>query len=466
MRSLARNLLMLGALTVLVVPCATAALPKRPSAAWLHGAESYTNAQRRPVDIRLIVVHVTEGPFWGSISWLKNQRAHASAHYVVARNGRIVQIVRQADVAWHAGNWKVNTQSVGIEHAGVTNSPEGFTRAQYRASARLVAWIARASGIPIDRRHIIGHDEVPDPDDPLATGGADHHQDPGPYWNWALYMKLVHRFANPAAPIHVSSTLRDGRSLAGVAPWGARVRGRGVGRVDFLVDGRLVHRDRRPPFVLRSWNTTHITNGRHLLELRAYADGTRDVWRGAIVIHNRPLALKVSGVDHGGSVAGIVRLQAFVQGAYGRSVSLLVDRRVAARRTRAPYVFAWDSRRVKNGFHTLELVARARDGRVTSREVDVLVGNGEPAQAQIVAQSLGDGQTVTGTVPWQVTIRGPVWRVQFFVDGELRSTRTYLPFRYDWDTTRETPGTHALTVRALRPDGSTAESRLTVVVSR
>ena len=466
MRPIVRNFLVLSALAALVVPAARAALPRRPATAWLHGAESYTNAQRRPVDIRLIVVHVTEGAFWGSISWLQNEHAHASAHYIVGRNGRIVQIVRQADIAWHAGNWSVNTQSIGIEHAGVTNSPAGFTLAQYRASARLVAWIARSSGIPIDRRHIIGHDEVPDPNDPLAVGGAGHHHDPGPYWNWTLYMKLIRRAANPVRPIHVLSTLRDGRGLAGVAPWGARVRGRGVSRVDFVVDGRLVHSDRTPPFLLARWNTTHVTNGRHLLELRAFGGGARDVWRGAVVVHNRPLALKVAGVDHGGSVTGVVRLRALVQGAYGRSVSLVVDGRTVLRRTRRPYAFTWDSRRVANGFHSLELVARARDGRVTSRRISVLVGNGTPAQAQIVTQSLGDGQTVAGTVPWQVTIRGPVWRVQFFVDEQLRSTRTYLPFRYDWDTTREAPGTHALTVRALRPDGSIAQSTLSVVVSR
>lgn len=466
MRSTLRKLLLLGVVTALAVPCADAALPKRPESSWLHGTESYTPAQRKPVDIRTIVIHVTEGPFWGSVSWLQNEHAHASAHYVVSRGGKIVQLVRQSDIAWHAGNWAVNTQSIGIEHEGVTDDPAGFTLPEYRASARLVAWIARAAGIPIDRQHIIGHNEVPDPNDPLLMGGADHHTDPGSTWNWQLYMKLVRHFANPVAAIHVFSTLKDGRSLSGVAPWLAKTRGAAVHRVDFLVDGRVVFRDRRPPFVFPRWNTTHVPNGRHLLELRAFGSATKDVWRGAILIRNRPLALEVSGINQDGNVAGVLRLRALVQGAYGRAVSLLVDGRVAARRTQRPYVFTWDSRRVRNGFHTLELVARARDGRVASRQIGVLVGNGEPAQAQIVSQSLGDGQTVTGIVPWQVTIQGPVRRVQYYVDGQLRLTRTYLPFVYQWDTTKETTGAHALTVRALRADGSTADAALTIVVAR
>jgi hypothetical protein len=330
-----------------------------------------------------------------------------------------------------------------------------------------VAWIARADGIPIDRQHIIGHSEVPDPNDPTQFGGAEHHTDPGRYWNWQLYMKLVRHFANPVNPIHVFSTLRDGRSLAGVAPWRATVRGGKVRRVDFLVDGKVVLRDTRAPFTLSRWNTTHVTNGRHLLELRAFGEGTKDVWRGAIVIHNRPLGLQVTGVNGGGIISGVLRVRAFVHGAYGRSVSLLVDGKLAARRTQSPYSFAWDSRRVPDGFHTLQLVARARDGRVTSRQVNVMVGNttgGKPAQ--IVSQTLAEGQTVSGVVPWQVAVRGPAYGVQFFVDGELRTTRTYLPFRYDWDTSKETAGPHRLMIRLLRQDGTTAEVSLAVVVAR
>ena len=115
--------------------------------------------------------------------WLQNPRAHASSHYVVARSGRIIQLVHLSDIAWHAGNWRTNEQSVGIEHEGFTYGPRGFTDAQYRASARLAAWIARRSLMPIDRKHLIGHAEVPDGRG--GRGGSSHHTDPGPHWNWA-----------------------------------------------------------------------------------------------------------------------------------------------------------------------------------------------------------------------------------------------------------------------------------------
>ena len=63
--------------------------------------------------------------------------------------------------------------------------------AEYRATARIAAVIARRSLIPIDRRHIIGHYQVPDPNDPLQGGGIDNHTDPGTYWRWNLFMRLV-----------------------------------------------------------------------------------------------------------------------------------------------------------------------------------------------------------------------------------------------------------------------------------
>ena len=53
----------------------------------------------------------------------------------------------------------------------------------------------RRYDIPIDRQHIIGHADVPDPSHPGELGGSDHHTDPGPYWKWGYYLRLVRRYA-------------------------------------------------------------------------------------------------------------------------------------------------------------------------------------------------------------------------------------------------------------------------------
>lgn len=65
----------------------------------------------------------------------------------------------------------------------------------YRSSARLVAFLCHKYKIPADRQHIIGHNEIPDPNNSGQYGGTGHHQDPGPYWNWIKYMSYVRGYS-------------------------------------------------------------------------------------------------------------------------------------------------------------------------------------------------------------------------------------------------------------------------------
>ena len=71
-----------------------------------------------------LVIHYTAGSSAeGAVSWLKNERSRASAHLVIARDGRITQLVPFDRVAWHAGmsSWEgrssLNPYSLGIELA-------------------------------------------------------------------------------------------------------------------------------------------------------------------------------------------------------------------------------------------------------------------------------------------------------------------------------------------------------------
>ena len=144
-------------------------------------------------NITYIVLHVGEGPY-DAIKWtFKDPNAYASAHYVISKEGEITQMVRDKDIAFHAGNWEYNKHSIGIEHEGFSDDPDSFTEAMYRASVTLVRELAKKyniqlrhpSGVaPVDAETssgIIGHDQVPDPDDPSKGGGSDWHYDPGQY---------------------------------------------------------------------------------------------------------------------------------------------------------------------------------------------------------------------------------------------------------------------------------------------
>ena len=55
-------------------------------------------------------------------------------------------------------------------------------------------------------------------------------------------------------------------------------------------------------------------------------------------------------------------------------------------------------------------------------------------------------------------------RVEFLVDDVVRGASTQRPYAFDWDTTVETNGLHALVVRALRSDGKVLASRTVLAI--
>ena len=151
------------------------------------------NFDERPSqEISLIVVHnisLPPGEYGSSgiIELFTNQldpQAHpyyagihqhkVSAHFLIRRDGQLVQFVSCLKRAWHAGvsQWqqreRCNDFSVGIELEG--SDFEEFTEAQYASLQILLA--ALQLSYPIQA--IVGHSEI-------APG---RKTDPGPFFDW------------------------------------------------------------------------------------------------------------------------------------------------------------------------------------------------------------------------------------------------------------------------------------------
>lgn len=73
-------------------------------------------------------------------TWLTRE---ASAHFQVETNGRVGQLVKLSDTAWHAGDWNINTRSIGIEVANCGGAAEGWPVSETAVvtAARLTASI-------------------------------------------------------------------------------------------------------------------------------------------------------------------------------------------------------------------------------------------------------------------------------------------------------------------------------------
>ena len=115
-------------------------------------------------------------PFFATI-----HQVQVSAHFLVRRDGELVQFVPCGKRAWHAGlsdffgRGRCNDFSVGIEIEGADDQP--FTAAQYATTATLVK--ALRAALPVQA--IAGHSDI-------APG---RKTDPGPHFDWDRFARLA-----------------------------------------------------------------------------------------------------------------------------------------------------------------------------------------------------------------------------------------------------------------------------------
>jgi len=146
----------------------------------------------RPADmqIKYIYIHDTEGSYDSAISHFQDPTSYVSAQYVIrSSDGAVTQMVANSDVSWGVGNWYDNMHGINIENEGIAaTGATWFTPAMYRTNAELVRYLATKYNIPLDRQHILGHDNI---SALTSARQGRQHWDPGPYWNWNYFMALV-----------------------------------------------------------------------------------------------------------------------------------------------------------------------------------------------------------------------------------------------------------------------------------
>ena len=153
----------------------------------------------------MIVLHYT-GMESGEAAerWLCDPASEVSSHYIVHEDGRIVQMVREADRAWHAGksSWRgvsdVNSCSIGIEIAnpGHEFGYPAFPDRQIEAVIALCSGVCVRHGVAQER--VLAHSDV-------APG---RKRDPGEKFPWrALHEAGIGHLVEPAP-------VRGGRFLS------------------------------------------------------------------------------------------------------------------------------------------------------------------------------------------------------------------------------------------------------------
>lgn len=187
---------------------------------WLDAARHVhsPNVGPRPphTPVELVVVHSISLPpgqyggdaierlFTNRLDWREHpyyatiQGAQVSAHFLIRRDGELVQFVSVDERAWHAGasSWdgrdNCNDYSLGIELEGLEG--QTFEPAQYAALAALVRSAARHYPL----RAIVGHEHI-------APG---RKSDPGCGFDWKTLIDTLN-WPLPCYPPQVIAGLRD-----------------------------------------------------------------------------------------------------------------------------------------------------------------------------------------------------------------------------------------------------------------
>jgi len=202
----------------------TAAPDSKLATLWCPSPSYGTRNNGRVVD--MLVLHYTGmETAEAALDWLTRAEAKVSAHYLVDEEGRVAQLVAEADRAWHAGlgAWAgetdLNSCSIGIEvqNPGHDFGCPAFLEGQMQAVEALCHDILSRYTIPPER--VLGHSDV-------APG---RKRDPGEKFDWARLARAGIGLWVEPAPLAGDEGLGEGDENESVAALQRDLRDYGYG---------------------------------------------------------------------------------------------------------------------------------------------------------------------------------------------------------------------------------------------
>jgi hypothetical protein len=195
-----------------------------------------------------------------------------------------------------------------------------------------------------------------------------------------------------------------------------------------------------------------------------------------VVVSAAPFTF-TSSITSGSTLSGSVSWTA-TPSQSASAVDFYIDGALRWTERYAPFVYngdgnTLDTTALVDGNHVLKVVGTASDGTKSETSATVRVDNGSsPASTSpsfTVTSSIADNSTLSAPVSWQATPSRAVVRVDFYVDGSLRSTDPSAPYFFNGDsgridTTALTNGRHSLRVVATAADTTTAAATAAVQV--
>ena len=159
-----------------------------------------------------IVIHNTEASYQTTPARHRPDASRGSTS-LRSSDGHIAQHLEPQDVGWHAGNWYVNSHSIGLEHEGFAATGRSGSASRCTARRRGSCVTSPRSTTSRSTWHIFGTTRSW----VTAAHVAGMHWDPGPYWNWEHYFQLLGARSARTGPPPASSS-SDPARLRGQPP--------------------------------------------------------------------------------------------------------------------------------------------------------------------------------------------------------------------------------------------------------
>ena len=161
-------------------------MPKSSIDTTLNYSPNFDVKKRKLKEIKFIIFHYTGMKKEDqAINKLINHKSKVSSHYLIKNNGKILTLVPELYVAWHAGvsSWKkyksINKYSIGIEisNPGHENSYKKFSKKQIKSILKLSSYLIKK--YKIKSNFILGHSDI----------APDRKKDPGENFPWKYLSK-------------------------------------------------------------------------------------------------------------------------------------------------------------------------------------------------------------------------------------------------------------------------------------
>ena len=147
----------------------------------LNYSPNFDIKKRKQKEIKFIVFHYTGmKKEIDAIHRLSNPKSKVSSHYLIKKSGKILTLVPDLYISWHAGlsSWKnyksINSHSIGIEisNPGHGNKYDKFNKKQINSIVKLSKFLIKK--YKIKPNFILGHSDI----------SPDRKKDPGEKFPW------------------------------------------------------------------------------------------------------------------------------------------------------------------------------------------------------------------------------------------------------------------------------------------